>query len=35
MAVIAAFRARDPEAAAAALDRHLTIAHHRAVGLAP
>jgi len=35
LAVIAAFRARDPEAAAAALDRHLTIAHHRAVGLAP
>jgi DNA-binding GntR family transcriptional regulator len=35
MAVIAAFRARDPDAAAAALDRHLTIAHHRAVGLAP
>jgi DNA-binding GntR family transcriptional regulator len=35
MAVIAGFRARDPDAAAAALDRHLTIAHQRAVGLAP
>ncbi len=35
MAVIAGFRARDPDAAAAALDRHLTVAHHRAVGLAP
>jgi len=35
MAVIAGFRARSPDAAAAALDRHLTIAHQRAVGLAP
>jgi DNA-binding GntR family transcriptional regulator len=35
MAVIAGFRARDAEAAAAALDRHLTVAHQRAVGLAP
>jgi DNA-binding GntR family transcriptional regulator len=35
MAVIAGFRARDPEGAATALDRHLTIAHQRAVGLAP
>lgn len=35
MAVIAAFRARDCDAAALALDRHLTVAHHRAVGLAP
>ncbi len=35
MAIIAGFRARDPDAAVAALDRHLTVAHQRAVGLAP
>ena len=35
MSVIAAFRARDSDAAATALDRHLTVAHQRAVGLAP
>jgi DNA-binding GntR family transcriptional regulator len=35
LVVISAFRARDPDAAAAALDRHLTVAHQRAVGMAP
>jgi DNA-binding GntR family transcriptional regulator len=35
LAIVAAFRARDPEAAVVALDRHLTVAHHRALGLAP
>jgi len=35
LAVIACFRARSPDGAAAALDRHLAIAHRRAVGLTP
>lgn len=35
LAVIACFRARNPDGAAAALDRHLAIAHRRAVGLTP
>jgi DNA-binding GntR family transcriptional regulator len=35
LAVIAAFKARDPDKAEAALGAHLTVAHRRAVGIDP